>query len=297
VLCPGGDTTKSPNPARDCGTQFQQLQGGNTGLTAETSKAWTLGMVLQPTPQFSFGFDYWKYKIKDSISTIGEQSIFADPTKYAGLFVRCSQATPVQQNAIGACQNPGPVDPLAYVINTFLNLGDVKTSGIDLQANANSGPTSSGRFNLSYRGTYITKYEFQVEPRGTWFNPLGAYNAQFAGPVIRYQQVVTLGWELGPWSTLVSNRYLNGYKDQNSQGAPFNVAPFNTRSVGEYSVFDVSVSYTGIKGMTLQAGLLNAFDTDPPFTNQVGRFQARGYDDRFANPLGRTYQVSARYEF
>jgi iron complex outermembrane receptor protein len=109
--------------------------------------------------------------------------------------------------------------------------------------------------------------------------------------------VTTIGWEHGNWSTLLGNRFVNGYRDQNSQGAPFNVAPFNTRKVGDYSVFDLSVSYTGIKGLTLGVGVLNLFDQDPPFTNQVGRFQARGYDDRFHNPLGRRYQLSAKYDF
>ena len=26
-------------------------------------------------------------------------------------------------------------------------------------------------------------------------------------------------------------------------------------------------------------------------------FQARGYDDRYSNPLGRTYQLAAKYQF
>lgn len=298
VLCPGGvpNLAAGAVPSRDCGLQFQRLIGGNTDLKPEESKAWSLGLVLQPTANLSFGIDYWNYHIQDSISTVGEQSVFADPAKYAALYVRCSQADPARRAAIGACQIAGG-DPLAYILDTFQNLGDVKTTGVDLQANVSSGPTSVGTFRASYRGTYITKYEFQVEPGGVFFNPVGRYKAQFAGPVIRYQQVINATWDTGPWSTTVTNRYLNGYWDQNSQGAPFNVAPFNRNKVGEYSIFDVSVSYTGIKGMTLQAGILNVFDQDPPFTNQVGRFQARGYDDRFHNPLGRTYQVSARYEF
>ena len=299
LLCPGGVVNAAAGgvASRDCRIQFQQLQGGNAGLTAEESKAWTVGFVLQPTSNVSFGLDYWEYKIKNSISTIGEQSIFADPTKYANLYQRCSQVSATDQNLIGACQNRGAADPLAYVINTFLNLGDVETKGIDLQANATSGATSAGRFTASYRGSYVTKYRFQIEPGGPWFNPLGNYNPQFSGPVIRYQQIVTVGWEKGSWSGQVVNRYLNGYRDQNTQGAPFNVAPFNNRTVQEYSLFDVSLSYTGVKNMTLSAGIQNVFDTDPSFTNQVGRFQARGYDDRFHNPLGRTYQLSAKYEF
>jgi iron complex outermembrane receptor protein len=297
VLCPGGvpNLAAGAVPSRDCGIQFQQLQGGNAGLKPEKSTAWTVGFVLAPMREFSFGLDYWDYKIKDSISTIGEQSIFADPTKYANLYVRCSQ-DPVRAATIGACNVPGG-DPLAYVINTFLNLGDVKTRGIDLQADASTGTTSAGKFKVSYRGTYVTKYEFQIEPGGAWFNPLGNYSPQFGGPVIRYQQVITTNWEQGPWSASVTNRYINGYRDQNTQGAPFNVAPFNTNVVGDYSTFDVSLTYTGFKGLTLQGGILNVFDTDPPFTNQTSRFQARGYDDRFHNPLGRTFQVSAKYEF
>lgn len=296
VLCPGGVPTATAVPSRDCGIQFQQLQGGNASLAPEKSKAWTLGLVLQPTPQFSFGVDFWDYHLKTQISTIGEQTIFADPAKYANLYVRCSQAPADRRAAIGACQTPGG-DPLAYVINTFLNLGDTKTSGVDLQANWNSGATASGRFTASVRSSYVMKYEFQVEPGGAWFKPTGNYSAQFGGPVIRYQQVTTVGWEKGPWSTLLVNRYQSGYRDQNAQGAPFNVAPFNTNEVGAYSIFDVSVSYTGIKGLTLQGGVLNLLNTDPPFTNQVSRFQARGYDDRFHNPLGRTYRLSAKYEF
>ena len=296
VLCPGGVPTATAVPSRDCGIQFQQLQGGNAKLEAEKSTAWTLGILLQPTKQLSFGIDLWDYHLKTQISTPGEQTIFADPAKYAAFFVRCSQAPADRRTAIGACQTPGG-DPLAYILNTFANLGDTKTSGVDLQANWTSGATANGRFSASVRGSYVFKYEFQVEPGGAWFDPLGNYNPQFAGPVIRYQQLATFGWDMGAWSTLLSNRFQSGYRDQNTQGAPFNVAPFNTNEVGSYSIFDLSVTYTGFKGLTLQAGVLNLLNTDPPFTNQTGRFQARGYDDRFHNPLGRAYRLSAKYEF
>jgi iron complex outermembrane receptor protein len=295
VLCPNGVPAPGAVPSRDCGIQFQQMQGGNADLTAEKSKAWTVGFLVQPTQQLSFGVDYWDYYIKDSISTIGEQAIFADPAKYANLYVRCSQAPADRRNLLGACQNPGSVDPLAYVINTFLNLGDVKTNGVDLQINYNTGATPYGSFTAGLRGSYVNKYEFQIEPGGAWFNPVGNYNAQFGGPVIRYQQIITIGWETGPWSTLLTHRLVNGYLDQNS---PASVAPaFRNHKVADYTTVDLAVSYRGIKGLTLGAGILNVLDKDPPFSNQSARFQARGYDDRFASPLGRTYQLSARYEF
>jgi iron complex outermembrane receptor protein len=208
--------------------------------------------------------------------------------------VRCSQAPAARQQSIGACQTPGG-DPLAYILDTNQNLGDVQTNGVDIQANWNSGATPMGRFGVSLRGTYVNKYIFQVEPQGTWYNPNGSYSPQFGGPVIRYQQIIGTTWDQGPWSANLTYRFQKGYTDQNSQGAPFTA--FNNRQVQDYGIFDLGVSWSGIKGLTLSAGVLNLLDTDPPFTNQVGRFQARGYDDRFHNPLGRTYKLSARYSF
>jgi hypothetical protein len=43
--------------------------------------------------------------------------------------------------------------------------------------------------------------------------------------------------------------------------------------------------------------VLNLLNNDPPYSNQTNRFQARAYDDRFANPLGRTWTLAGKYEF
>jgi iron complex outermembrane recepter protein len=297
VLCPGGVVAAGGIASRDCGIQFQQLQGGNEQLKPEESDAWTIGFVFQATNNISFGMDFWNYYVESAISVLGEQTIFGDPVRYGNLYVRCSQAPAARQFSIGACQIPGG-DPLAYVLNTNQNLGDVRTNGIDWQFNWTGAPTDIGRFAAAIRGTYVTKYEFQVEPNGRWFHPVGDYTPQFnnstgtAGPVIRYQQVTSLTWDRNVWSATLFNRWQSGYKDQNLVPAPY-----NDHKVGNYSLWDLSATYTGFRNLTLQAGVLNVLDTDPPFTNQVGRFQARAYDDRFHNPLGRTWTLAARYEF
>lgn len=293
VLCPNGvpNTAAGAIPARDCGIQFQQLQGGNTGLTPEESDAWTIGFVFQPVPQVSFSVDYWDYTVTNNISVIGETAIFADPTKYSNLFVRCSQADPARIPTIPGCNQPGG-DPLAYIINTNLNLGDTKTNGFDFQLNWNPAATQYGRFSFTWRGTYITKYEFQIEPGGVWYNPVANYNPQFGGPVQRFRHVTSLGWEMNAWNAGLIYNWSSGYKDQNLVPAPW-----NQNTVGNYGIFNLSVGYKGIKGLTIAGGILNVLDTDPPFTNQVSRFQSRAYDDRFHNPLGRTWTLAARYEF
>ena len=295
LLCPNGVVAPAAGgvASRDCRIQFQQQQGGNTRLTPENSDAWTAGFVFQVTPKFSVGLDHWQYKVKNNISVLGETTIFADPVTYASLYVRCSAAPAALQQSIGACRVPGG-DPLAFIINTNQNLGDTQTKGIDLQANWQSGTTQHGTFAASVRSTYVTDYKFQVVKNGVYFNPVGNYNAQFGGPVIRYQQVTNLGWQRGSWNANVLNRYITGYRDQNGGS----VAPaFRNNTVKSYSIFDVSLIYTGFKNLTLQGGILNIADQDPSFTNQTSRFQARAYDDRFANPLGRVYTASAKYSF
>ena len=296
VLCPGGvpNVQAGGQQSRDCGIQFQQLQGGNEQLQPEESDAWTIGFILQPTPEFSFGLDYWDYKVTSNLGVLGETTIFGDPSKYGNLFVRCSAAPASRTATIPGCQIPGG-DPLAYIVNTNQNLGDTKTTGIDGTVTWNTKPQEWGTFSLGIRGTYILKYEFQVEQNGQWYNPVGNYNANFGGPVLRYQQVTNFGWTWGPWSAALWNRYQSGYFDQNPASSV--QAAYRQNTVGAWSVWNLSGTWTGYKGLTLQAGVLNLLNNDPPYSNQTNRFQARAYDDRFANPLGRTWTLAAKYEF
>ena len=54
-----------------------------------------------------------------------------DPTKYASSIVRCSQVSPEAQAASTNCPIPGG-DPIAYIVGLNLNLGSIKTDGIDI---------------------------------------------------------------------------------------------------------------------------------------------------------------------
>jgi iron complex outermembrane receptor protein len=56
------------------------------------------------------------------------------------------------------------------------------------------------------------------------------------------------------------------------------------------------VTWTGIKNLTLTAGIANLMDTNPPLSGQTTTFQ-RGFDPRFTDPLGRTFMFRAAYKF
>ena len=290
VLCPGGvpDVAAGAVEARDCGTQFSIETAGNKNLDAETSTAWSMGLVFQPTPASTVSVDYWNYTIKNSIGNVGEETLFGDPAKYAGSFVRCSQLTPAQAASFDSCNNPGNADPLAYVADPYVNLGTYKSSGLDFAAAWRSQPTDYGRFSLGWQATYVLQYEYQTEAGGVYNNNLGTF---FNGNAIsRYRQILNLGWQQGAWLVNLINRYSRGYTDQNF------VEPQYYNQVGSVNTWDLAATWTGVKNLSVTAGFTNLFNQEPPFSNSSNGSQV-GYDYRYANPIGRAFLLRAVYTF
>jgi iron complex outermembrane recepter protein len=295
LLCPGGVAVPGALPGTVCGQQTLQRVGGPGGvglppdtLQPEKSKSLTLGLVFEPTSAVTLGVDYWKINIKNLISSVAEQAVFGDATKYAGKFVRCSQlpAGPgagIDRLDVDVCQNFPNFDPIAFIDSATENLGELRTEGIDVSAAWRSEATSAGRFGLSFEGTYVTKYQYQRERNGEFINAVGRYSDN--APIFRWQHVVTATWSSGPWAATLGQRMKSGYVDQDGINA-----------VKDYYLFDTSIAWTGIKGLTVVAGINNLFDTAPPLTGQVTTFQ-RGYDPRFTDPLGRTFTLRAAYKF
>ncbi|MEO8186530.1 MAG: TonB-dependent receptor [Burkholderiaceae bacterium] len=295
LLCPGGNPVPGATAGAVCGQQVLARQSGPAGiglpantLNPEDSKTFGFGFVVEPTPQWTFGIDYWNIKIEKQISALPEQAIFADPVKYASRFVRCSQLPagpgPGQDRSdADVCLNFPTFDPIAFIDIPTENLGDLKTDGLDVSVAWRGGPTAYGRWGFTFDGTYIRKYQYQREQGGEFFSAAGRYSDN--APVFRWQHVAALNWTAGAWSALLANRYKSGYTDQGGAS-----------DVGTYSVFDASVTWTGWRGLTLTGGLLNAFDEDPPRSVQATTFQ-RGYDPRFTDPRGRTFLLRAAYAF
>ena len=296
VLCPGGVAVPGASEGVVCGQQVLQRNVGPTGngqpasaLRPEKSKAWTAGLVFQLTSDISLTADVWQMRIKNLISGLPEQEIFTNSTKYASRFVRCSQLPAasdparLDQTDADVCANYPAFDPIAYIDSPIENLGELRTSGIDVAMNWRSPRTSFGMFGVGIDGTYVAKYDYQRERGGTFINAVARYSDN--APVFRWQHVVTATWANGPWGATLAQRYKTGYLDQDG-----------TNKVGSYSIFDLSATWSGIKGLSIAGGITNLFDTAPPVSGQTTTFQ-RGYDPRFTDPLGRGYMIRANYKF
>jgi iron complex outermembrane receptor protein len=174
------------------------------------------------------------------------------------------------------------------VLATTMNLGEVKTRGVDLSLLWRLPKNPWGNFSLTMDGTYVDRYDYQNEPGGPFTENAGRYAD--ASPVFRWRHNAALAWGMAPWTFTLANRFMSGYDDQNQ------VDPEFAQRVEHYSLWSLSGTYSGNKQVDVTAGVKNLLNEDPPYTNQTTTFQ-QGYDPRYTDPLGRTFYVRATYKF
>jgi iron complex outermembrane recepter protein len=273
VLCPGGVISSNPiaNPLRDCDLQQFKLQSGNSKLNPEKSRTFSAGIVLEPIPQATLAVDYWNIKLRDKIDYLPEEVIYGNYAKYQDRFLRNADGSPYA------------------ILDPKENLGKVNTDGVDVSLNLRSSNAAYGNLSFSLDGTYTHKYEYQVERGGAFTENVGVYAAN--NPVFRWKHNAALNWRQGVWSATLAQSYKSGYTDQN-----LDLAPQYLNHVPSYSLWNLSASYTGLKGATLTAGVKNLLDKTPPFSNQGTLFQ-KGYDPRYTDAVGRALYLRASYTF
>ncbi len=287
-----GNATTINNP-QFCNAQLTVKQGGNPNLKPEQSRSTSLGIVFQPTRDINIAIDLWKVKLEKQIGIpdadarlaafidpfLADQAAAYDPAT-AKLTAAGKAAINGGATAVGISSKAIPAGggrQLDAVSILFDNIASASVQGVDIDISATLARTSFGVFKGTVASTYVDSY---VQD-GTDF--VGKY-ASF-GPVVRWKHNLNLDLERGAWTFGVGYRFHQGYVDSDG-----------IRNVGVYELFDASVSYKGIKNLTLRAGIDNLLDRDPPYTRQDDYFHV-GYDPTYANPLGRTFRFSLNYVF
>jgi iron complex outermembrane recepter protein len=260
----------------DCSDQWPVERRSNPDLKPEKSKQASLGIVLEPNPQMSVSLDYWRINKSDVIRDIGEETVLADPARFANLITR---------------------DEDGFITNIVLqkqNQGKLKTAGFDLSVDLKSKPTDWGRFGLNLTGTYVSEYKLQAGPNTPFYSNVGVFvDSQV---VQRWRHRVSLDWDRGPFGLTVSNTYYSGYRDQNSAIDLNTGDRVQNNNVRAYSLWDLTGSYAINKQFKMRGGILNVANTMPPFSNQAYYFLT-SYDPTYTDPRGRTFYLSANYAF
>ena len=248
----------------------------NPDLQPEKSKQFSVGVIFEPSRNWSGSVDFWTIRKTDIISEIGEETIFSNPTYY-------------NNTAIVSRFSDGFVNVITVKKE---NRGKLNTAGLDLALRWRGDNGPLGRFGADILGTVVTEYKFATDPRSPLVDGLGKFRDDKA--VQRWRHKLNFDWDRGPIGVTLSNTYLSSYRDQNVDGL---AAPeWNNRDVKAYSLWDLSGSYRFSKELRLRAGVLNLADTAPPFTNQSRYFQVT-WDSTYGDPRGRTYFASLAYSF
>ncbi|KQS51462.1 MULTISPECIES: TonB-dependent receptor domain-containing protein [unclassified Sphingomonas] len=128
---------------------------GNPDLKPEKSRSFTGGVVIEPTPWFSFTVDYYNIK-KTNVIVTGPQSSDARAAYFAG--------TPLPAGyTVSAVDAIDPLFPAALprvlIINApYVNAASQSVSGIDLGANVNVPLGGEARFISRIDVTRLFKY-------------------------------------------------------------------------------------------------------------------------------------------
>ncbi len=250
--------------------QFPTIKLSNPNLKPEKSRQFSLGTVFEPVRNTSMSVDYWNITKKDIISDLSGKTILENPTKYARYILR------------------DPVDGYPTLILAKENQGELKTSGFDFEVATRGLATDYGRFGAALAATWVLEYKRQFGAGEPFIENAGRFlNDQV---VQRWRHRASVDWTSGAYVLTLGNTYFSSYQDDSYLP---DTAP---RTVEAYSLWDLSGTWTGMKDLTVRAGILNLFDKAPPFSNQSYYFLST-YDPTYTDPRGRTFYASVAYKF
>jgi len=265
--------------------QVNALNGGKSDLKPEKSQQETLGIVFQPTPNFSAAVDLFNVRVKDYIQTPSAQLIVS----------RFRAGDPAYANLV-SLDGSGSVAEINQLLS---NTGGSTVRGLDVDLRYSEN-VADGKFSARLFGTYMLKFD-ETTPSGaishrvgTIVDPAGnpVSGADNGGVVLRWKHALTGTYSTGAWAFTATQNFASGYE------AGRNAIDNDRNFIPSFSTYDANITYTGIKNLRLAIGARNLFDKNPPgvFTPVSNQFQG-GYDITQYDPRGRFVYVAAGYKF
>jgi iron complex outermembrane receptor protein len=266
------------NPANQYNAKF----GGNVNLSPEKADTYTVGLVLQPRfiPGLAVTVDAFDIKIKNLISTLGFQTILSQCLSSGDPFF-CSK---INRNPNNGSLWQGTT---GFIETTNVNIGGLRTRGLDLNGTYSRRLGGMGTVNLSYVATILDKLEIDTgvvpltgtgngkfDCAGFYGNTCGSFLTGAPNP--KYRHKFRAGFTLpnglgisGQWRyfSSVKNDGLNDDCDINGVNASgdciANVAPANQK-IPAQSYFDLALTARLADRFNFRIGANNILDKEPP---------------------------------
>lgn len=260
----------------------QYTFGGNPDIKPEQAKSTTLGLVYAPSyiDGFDVTVDYYNIKITDAISQI----------QPAAALKNCYIDNPVAGNPLcdAVVRDPNTGFITTALVND-LNLAAIEQSGIDLATKYrfDAPAVMGGIMQISYQANFVTKQERQNNASVASIDCKGTFGSTCSGDFASvlqadYKHRVALDWRLDDVTVQLGWRRIG------------EVAFADNRDIkiSAQNYLDLAASWQVTDSVSLNAGIDNLLDKDPP-TPAAGANHFNTVSDY--NVMGRTVGISLRY--
>ena len=251
--------------------QYNQLSGGNPNVAPEESDTTTFGVVFTPSalPGFNLSLDYFDIQVDGLISTVGAANTldlcYVDNDPAA-----CSR---IHRNTANGSLWVGS----GYVENLNINIGGLKTSGVDINANYGFdldtvGLSQYGSIGLSFVGTWLDTLETDsgTNTASSISDCVGYYgSAQCGVPNPEWRHRFRATWQ-SPWSVDVSATWRYYSEVQFGSSLTGAVGGRLDSTLDAMSYLDLSANWQITDTVSGRVGVNNVLDSDPPLSVAAG---------------------------
>lgn len=266
------------------GGNLAKRLGITDGLTAETSKAQTLGFVWQPEldkSSLSLAADWWRIEVSDQIDSFGTAILSLCYTESPTVFAAGG-------GFCGLVEDRDGNGNLTEFRDPYTNVAEQNAEGVDFNLRFKK-QIGTGDFRLSARATWMFEQSFRLDPTDDLDNSVGRTRSpSLTGDInLSYDwKDWTFNWYMEAVGAMDTNHYF-GLTPSNSSGYDF--------ATEVYTIHSVSVRYESPKKWSLTAGINNLFNEDPP---TISSGASSGYTYRIGNSLnysGYDYRGTAAF--
>jgi len=280
-------------------TATGQTTSGNLALTPERANTFNVGVVFNspansgPFADFSVSVDYYNIEIQNVISPVPGLTVLSKCFNLDG-----SNST--YSNANEYCQLIGRdnTGQLSTVSTPFLNLGALKTNGVEAQIHFGLPMTAlqeSGGVYVDSAIGWLNDFSVQLLPGAAFLDYTGISNGgaqpNSVPPRVtpEWKALTTFGYKSDNLGFGLRWRFQSGVDDVSAVLTPNNVQP----AVEAYNLWDVFVRFSATETLEFRAGVNNLFDTDLPFvaSSQIST------DPALYDLIGRSFYVGAKFSF
>lgn len=266
--------------------QINGLLIGNEALKPETGTVLTYGLVYDVSQLrgLSFTVDFWRYKIDDIITNLdpnftADQCAATGQAQFCDLIFRFDSGT----------SSPGEI---VEIQRPTVNLGTLKTDGVDFGVKYQLRSTPAGSFNFSLDMTHINSYKSVPAPGAETIEVAGTYDRQY-GNFAKWRGLLGVNWSYQGLSAQVTTRYIGDLELLNPVGGTDTSPPLK---IPQYFYMDFTLAYETPTKTTIRFGALNFGDKQPPLLYQNNVTNANT-DVSTYDTIGRQWFVGVTQKF